>query len=122
MNVATGTMLGPYELLAPIGAGGMGEVHRPRDTRLCQDVAVKVLPPSFSGDEQRLHRSEQEACAAGAVNHPNILAVPDVGKHEGSLYVVFELLEGETLRERISRAPMPQRKATDYALQIAHGL
>src|SRR5947209_524819 len=122
MIVASGTHLGPYEILAPLGAGGMGEVYRARDTRLGRDVAVKVLPSSFSDDEQRLHRFEQEACAAGALNHPNILAIHDVGKHDGSPYVVSELLEGETLRERMAGAALPQRKAIDYALQVARGL
>src|SRR5438128_11542296 len=122
MTIATGTRLGPYEILSPLGAGGMGEVYLARDTRLGRDVAVKVLPSSFSNDEQRLHRFEQESCAAGALNHPNILAIHDVGKHDGSPYVVSELLEGETLRERIAGAALPQRKAIDYSLQVARGL
>jgi eukaryotic-like serine/threonine-protein kinase len=122
VTIPAGTRLGPYEILAPVGAGGMGEVYRARDTRLGRDVAVKVLPSSFSDDEQRLHRFEQEACAAGALNHPNILAIHDVGKHDGSSYVVSELLEGETLRERMAGATLPQRKAIDYSLQIARGL
>lgn len=88
MAIDPGTRFGPYEILSPLGAGGMGEVYRARDTRLGRDVAVKVLPPSFSEDEQRLQRFEQEACAAGALNHPNILAIHDVGKHDGSSYVV----------------------------------
>src|SRR2546425_7499166 len=122
MALVASTRLGPYEILAPLGAGGMGEVYRARDTRLGRDVAVKVLPSSFSDDEQRLHRFEQEACAAGALNHPNILAIHDVGKHDGSPYVVSELLEGETLRERMAGAALPQRKAIDYSLQLARGL
>src|SRR2546425_8908575 len=122
MALVASTRLGPYEILAPLGAGGMGEVYRARDTRLGRDVAVKVLPSSFSDDEQRLHRFEQEACAAGALNHPNILAIHDVGKHDGSPYVVSELLEGETLRERMAGAALPQRKAIDYSLQVARGL
>ncbi|HMG35549.1 MAG TPA: protein kinase [Blastocatellia bacterium] len=122
MSLATGTRFGPYEIISPLGAGGMGEVYRARDTRLGRDVAVKVLPSSFSDDEQRLHRFEQEACAAGALNHPNILAIHDVGKHDGSSYVVSELLEGETLRERMAGAALPQRKAIDYSLQIVRGL
>src|SRR2546421_11899330 len=100
----------------------MGEVYRARDTRLGRDVAVKVLPSIFSADADRLHRFEQEACAAGALNHPNILIVHDVGTHDGAPYVVSELLEGETLRHRISGAALPPRKAIDYALQIARGL
>src|SRR6266704_3337067 len=122
MALAAGTKLGPYEIIAPLGAGGMGEVYRARDTRLGRDVAVKVLPSSFSADADRLRRFEQEACAAGALNHPNILIVHDIGTHDGSPYVVSELLEGETLRQRISGATLPQRKVIDYALQIAHGL
>ncbi len=84
MTVAQGTRLGPYEVIAPLGAGGMGEVYRARDTRLGRDVAVKVLPATFSADSARLHRFEQEACAAGALNHPNILIVHDIGTHNGS--------------------------------------
>ena len=122
MTLVTGTRLGPYEIVSPIGAGGMGEVYRARDTRLGRDVAVKVLPNLFADDEQRLVRFEQEACAAGALNHPNILAIYDVGKQDGSPYVVCELLEGETLRERLDGAALPPRKAIDYALQVARGL
>src|SRR5207245_4646642 len=122
MTIATGAKLGPYEILSPLGAGGMGEVYRARDTRLGRDVAVKVLPPSYSADKERLQRFEQEACAAGALNHPNILSIYDVGTHDGSPYVVSELLEGETLRQRIAGTALAQRRALDYALQIAHGL
>src|SRR5438128_668388 len=122
MTIAAGTRLGPYEITAPLGAGGMGEVYRARDTRLGRDVAIKVLPSSFSADADRLHRFEQEACAAGALNHPNILIVHDIGTHDGSPYVVSELLEGETLRQRMGGTAQPQRKAIDYSLQIAHGL
>ena len=96
MAIASGTRLGPYEILSPLGAGGMGEVYHARDTRLGRDVAVKVLPSSFSADPDRLRRFEQEARAAGALNHPNILAIHDVGRQEGMPYVVSELLEGET--------------------------
>jgi len=120
--IATGTKLGPYEIVAAVGAGGMGEVYRARDTRLGRDVAVKVLPSSFSADSDRLHRFEQEACAASALNHPNILIVHDIGTHDGSPYIVSELLEGETLRQRMSGAALAQRRVTDYASQIAHGL
>ncbi|HWN98600.1 MAG TPA: protein kinase [Blastocatellia bacterium] len=122
MTLTSSTRLGPYEILAPLGAGGMGEVYRARDTRLGRDVAVKVLPSSFSDNEQRLHRFEQEACAAGALNHPNILIVHDIGSHDGSAYVVSELLEGDTLRERMAGAALPQRKAIDYSLHVARGL
>jgi len=122
MTLSPGTRLGPYEINSPLGAGGMGEVYRARDTRLGRDVAIKVLPSLFADDEQRLLRFEQEACAAGALNHPNILAIYDVGKQDGSPYVVSELLEGETLRERMAGSALPPRKAIDYALQVARGL
>ena len=117
-----GAKLGPYEIVGTLGAGGMGEVYRARDARLSRDVAIKVLPAAFSRDPERLRRFEQEARATAALNHPNILAIFDIGNHEESLYVVTELLEGETLRQRIQAGPVPPRKATDYALQIARGL
>ena len=122
MTLSPSTKLGPYEIVAPLGAGGMGEVYRARDTRLGRDVAVKVLPSTFSADADRLHRFEQEACAAGALNHPNILIVHDVGTHDGAPYVVSELLEGETLRQRMGGTALVQRRVIDSALQIAHGL
>jgi dipeptidyl aminopeptidase/acylaminoacyl peptidase len=117
-----GQKVGPYEVIAPLGAGGMGEVYRARDTRLSRDVAIKVLPTSFAADAERLGRFEREARAAGLLNHPNILQIHDTGSYEGSPYVVSELLEGETLRDRIGGTPMPPRKAIDYATQIAKGL
>src|SRR5215831_5118741 len=122
MTLPANTRLGPYEIVAPIGAGGMGEVYRARDTRLGRDVAVKVLPSSLSADSDRLHRFEQEACAAGALNHPNILVIHHIETHEGAPYIVSELLEGETLRQRISGTALAQRRVIDYASQIAHGL
>src|SRR6266508_1458218 len=122
MTIAPGSRLGPYEVLTLIRAGGMGEVYRAKDSRLGRDVAIKVFPASFSADPDRLRRFEQEARAAGVLNHPNITAVYDVGTHEDAPYVVQELLEGETLRTALSGGKLPQRKATDYALQIAHGL
>jgi eukaryotic-like serine/threonine-protein kinase len=122
LPLSNGTRLGPYEILAPIGAGGMGEVYRARDPRLKREVAIKVLPASFSQDPDRLRRFEQEAEAAGGLNHPNITAVYDFGTHEGSPYIVTELLEGETLRSRLGTGPVPARKAMDYAVQIAKGL
>ncbi len=122
MPLRAGARLGPYEILSPIGAGGMGEVYRARDTRLERDVAVKVLPAGFASDPDRLRRFEQEARAAGVLNHPGILAIHDIGTHEGVPYVVSELLEGETLRERMGGAALPQRKAIEYARQIASGL
>src|ERR1700722_3128808 len=122
MNLATGTKLGPYEIVSLLGAGGMGEVYRARDSRLKREVAIKVLPQALSLDTDRLRRFEQEALATAALNHPNILAVFDIGTHEGAPYVVSELLEGETLRERLRGGSMAVRKTLDYALQIAHGL
>jgi serine/threonine protein kinase/Tol biopolymer transport system component len=143
MSLQPGTRLGPYDIVAPIGAGGMGEVYRAHDSRLNRDVAIKVLPPSFSADSDRLRRFELEARAAAALNHPNILAVYDIGSYQQAPYLVSELLEGETLRERLSQssraslvgpalsagppvsamhAGLPVRRAVEYAVQIAHGL
>ncbi len=122
MSLPPGTRLGPYEILSTVGAGGMGEVYRARDARLKREVAVKVLPASFSSDPDRLRRFEQEAQTAGGLNHPNITAVYDVGAHDGVPYIVTELLEGETLRSRLSGGALPARKANEYALQVAHGL
>ncbi|HMH07556.1 MAG TPA: protein kinase, partial [Terriglobales bacterium] len=101
MALSSGKKLGPYEIVAPLGAGGMGEVYRARDPRLGREVAIKVLPTSFSCDPERLRRFEQEARAAGALNHPNILVVYDIGTHDGAPYLVTELLEGATLRDRL---------------------
>ena len=122
MTLSPGIRLGPYEVLDSLGAGGMGEVYRARDPRIGREVAVKVLPASFSSDPERLKRFEQEARAAGLLNHPNITAVYDVGSQDGSPYVVTELLEGETLRSRLSPGALPTRKAIDYAIQITRGL
>src|SRR6266704_95019 len=122
MDISSGTKLGRYEIRSQIGAGGMGEVYRARDDKLNRDVAIKVLPATLSQNADRLRRFEQEAQAAGALNHPNILAVHDVGTHDGAPYVVSELLEGESLKERIGDGPLAQRQTIDYALQIAHGL
>jgi eukaryotic-like serine/threonine-protein kinase len=122
MPLATGIKLGPYELLGVIGAGGMGEVYRARDARLNREVAVKILPSALSSDPQRLLRFEQEARAAAALSHPNIIAVHDIGTQDGAPYIVSELLHGETLRVKLRSGPMPVRKAVDYAQQIARGL
>lgn len=122
MTLAAGMRLGPYEIHSAIGSGGMGEVYRARDTRLGRDVAIKVLPADAAYNADRLHRFEQEAHAAAALNHPNILAVHDIGQHDGAPYIVSELLEGESLRDRLGGGALPVRKATDYAIQIAHGL
>src|SRR5271156_3138266 len=110
MPLTSGTKLGPYEILAPIGAGGMGEVYRARDTRLGREVALKILPTSFTSDADRLRRFEQEARAVAALNHPNILAIHDIGQHNGAPFLVSELLEGETLRVVLERGAVPQRK------------
>ena len=128
MSLASGTKLGPYEIQSLLGAGGMGEVYRARDTRLDRTVAIKILPTNFSADGERLRRFEQEARAAAALNHPNILAIFDIGNagdisaENGSPYIVSELLEGETLRERMRDGVLPLRKAIDYGSQVARGL
>ena len=111
-----------YRIIGKLGAGGMGDVYRARDTRLDRDVAIKVLPTSFANDEDRLRRFEQEARATSALNHPNILTVYDIGSHEGSPFIVAELLEGEELRQLLNDGPLPPRKAVDFARQIASGL
>src|ERR1022692_2818287 len=122
MPLTPGTKLEPYEIVSPLGAGGMGEVYRARDARLGRDVALKILPESFTQDADRLHRFEQEARAVAALNHPNILAVFDIGRHSGSPFLVSELLEGESLRSVLDRGALPQRKTIEYGVQIAHGL
>ncbi len=120
--LSPGTTLGPYRILAPLGAGGMGEVYRARDTRLARDVALKVITAALAGDPDRVLRFEQEARAAGALSHPNVVVIHDVGVHEGAPFVVMELLEGETLRERLARGPLAPRRAADIACQAALGL
>lgn len=151
MTLPAGTRLGVYEVVSPIGAGGMGEVYRARDPRLGREVAIKVLSASLSMDPDRLRRFEQEARAVAAISHPNILAVYDIGSQEGTPYIVSELLQGQTLREHLqcvaststaqrsniggpanridagnSTAPgpvaLPVRKAVEYAVQVARGL
>jgi eukaryotic-like serine/threonine-protein kinase len=122
MPLDPGVRLGPYEIVTAIGAGGMGEVYRARDPRLGRDIAIKVLPAAYSSDLDRLQRFEQEARAAAALNHPNILATFDIGRHDGASYIVSELLDGETLRDRLRSSGPPLRKAIEYAIQIARGL
>jgi len=122
MPLAPGTRVGPYEIVAPLGAGGMGEVSRAHDTRLGRDVALKILPESFARESDRLVRFEQEARAVAALNHPNILALFDIGQYNGSPFLVAELLDGETLRAVLDRGALSPRKATDYGVQIAQGL
>jgi hypothetical protein len=122
MTLPSGTKLGPYEIIAPIGAGGMGEVFRAKDTRLGRDVAIKVLPETFAKDADRLRRFEQEARAVAALNHPNILAIHDIGEFNGAPYLVSELLEGHSLRVEMNNGALPTRRAVEYAAQIAQGL
>ena len=122
MPLAPGTKLGQYEIISPLGAGGMGEVYRARDPKLGRDVAIKILPTFLSRDPDRMRRFEQEARAAAALNHPNILAVFQMGSEDGISYLVSELLEGTTLRDLLLRGPVPARKAVEYATQVAHGL
>ena len=122
MALQPGTKLGPYEILAPLGAGGMGEVYRARDPRLGRDVAIKVLPADCSRDPDRLRRFQQEARAAGALNHPAIMAVLDLGEHDGAPYLVCELLEGRSLREVLKEGPLPPRRAAEIAAEVARGL
>ena len=122
MPIAEGTRLGPYEVVSLLGVGGMGEVYRARDGRLGRDVAVKVLPASVAEQPERLRRFEQEAQAEGLLNHPNVVIVHDVGTHDGTPYLVTELLEGQSLRRRLEKGPLPLREAVDVALQIARGL
>ncbi len=123
MPLSTGSRLGPYEVLAPLGAGGMGEVYRARDAKLGREVAVKVLPSATASDPDRRQRFELEARSASALNHPNILTIYDIGEADGSLYIAMELVEGRTLRELVaSGEPLPTKKLLDYAVQIAEGL
>jgi serine/threonine protein kinase/Tol biopolymer transport system component len=122
MALKSGTKVGPYEIVSPLGAGGMGEVYRARDTRLGRDVAIKVLPEGLANDADRLRRFEQEARTIAALNHPNILAIHDIGAHDGAPFLVSEFLEGQTLREKLVSGPLPVRAAIEYALGIAEGL
>ncbi len=122
MSLTAGTLLGRYEIRSLLGAGGMGEVYRAHDPKIGRDVAIKVLPAELSANSERLRRFEQEAQAAGALNHPNILSIFDVETHDGFLYVVSELLEGEELRAQLDQGALPQRQAIEFARQIADGL
>ena len=122
MSLQSGSRLGPYEVVSALGAGGMGEVYRARDTRLGRDVAIKVLPTAFAADPERLARFEQEARAAAALNHPNILAVHDLGQHAGAPFIVTELLDGTSLREALEHGALPARKVIDYGVALALGL
>jgi serine/threonine-protein kinase len=122
MSLAPGSKLGPYEILAPIGAGGMGEVYKAKDSKLDRDVAIKVLPESVAADPDTLARFEREAKAVAALSHPNILAIHDYGNQNGVAYAVMELLEGETLRDRLDHGPIPPKQAVDFTMQVARGL
>ena len=122
MTLSIGTRLGFYEILSPLGAGGMGEVYRAKDSKLKRDVAIKVLPESLAANPDALARFEREALAVAALSHPNILSIFDFGTQDGISYAVTELLEGETLRGRLDAGPISQKQAVDYALQIAKGL
>ena len=122
MPLSAGTRLGAYEIVAPLGAGGMGEVYRARDARLGRDVAIKVLPAAFAADPDALARFEREMKTLAGLSHPHIVAIYDVGRDGSSAYAVTELLEGETLADIVSRGPVPIRKAIEYGAQIARGL
>ena len=123
MTFDSGTKLGPYEILAPLGAGGMGEVYRARDAKLGREIAVKVLPSATASDPDRRQRFEQEARSASALNHPNILTIHDIGEVDGIVYIAMELVEGTTLRELLaSGEPLPTKRLLDIAVQIAEGL
>src|SRR6202158_143109 len=122
MSLAAGSRLGSYEIVAPLGAGGMGEVYRARDGKLSRELAIKVLPEAMAADSDRRQRFEQEARSASALNHPNILTIYDIGEADGSLYIAMELVEGKTLRELVAAEPLPTKKLLDTAVQIAEGL
>jgi serine/threonine protein kinase len=122
MALPSGSRLGPYEILSALGAGGMGEVYRAHDPRIGRDVAIKVLPVAVSQNRDHLQRLEREARATGALNHPNLLVIFDFGTHDGAPFIVSELLDGITLRDRFAEGRLPVRKAIDYAVQIARGL
>ncbi|MFN2386800.1 MAG: serine/threonine-protein kinase, partial [Thermoanaerobaculia bacterium] len=121
-TLTAGTRLGPYEILAPLGAGGMGEVYRARDTRLGREVAIKVLPGELSSDKERLRRFEQEARSASALNHPNIVTIHDIGQVDSAPYIAMELVEGKTVRELIAAGPLPVRTLLSISAQVAEGL
>ncbi len=121
-ELAIGSRLGTYEILARIGAGGMGEVYRARDTRLERSVAIKILPNAFSADSDRLHRFEREARSVSALNHPNIVTIYELGQDGSTHYIAMELIEGKTLRELLAGGLLPIRKAIEIAAQVAEGL
>src|SRR5882672_5400750 len=118
MKLASGARLGPYEVIKPVGAGGMGEVYHARDTRLDRDVAIKVLPENFSSDSKLRERFEREARAISSLNHPNICTLYDVGLQDGTDYLVLEYLEGESLAQCLERGPLPIQQVLAYGIQI----
>ena len=122
MALTPGEQLGPYEILGPLGKGGMGEVYRARDTRLRREVALKLLPDAAAHDADSLHRFDRETRAVATLNHPNILAIHDTGSFRAVPYAVTELLEGETLLDRLRGGPLHPQKAVEVASQIAEGL
>ena len=122
MAITTGTRLGPYEVQALIGAGGMGEVYRARDSRLDRTVAIKVLPSHHSSDPALRQRFEREARTISKFSHPNICTLHDVGNHDGLDYLVMEYIEGESLEQRLTKGPVPPPQALAYAIQIADAL
>src|SRR5262245_18269174 len=122
MPLLPGSKLGPYEIVSPLGAGGMGEVYRAHDTRLGRDVALKILPESLALNSERLDRVKQDSADVTALHLPNMLGIHDVGQYNGSPFIVSELLEGESLRVLLDRGALPQRKAIDYAVQISQGV
>ena len=122
MSLVSGTRLGPYEITAPLGSGGMGEVYKARDTRLDRTVAIKILPPQLADDPQFRERFDREARAVAALNHPHICILHDIGSQDGVDYLVMEHLEGETLARRLEKGPLPLNQALEYAIQIADAL
>jgi serine/threonine protein kinase len=122
MRLAPGTRLGPYEIVGPLGAGGMGEVYRAKDTRLNRTVAIKVLPPALAGDAQFRSRFKREAAAIGSLNHPHICVLHDIGDHDGVGYLVMEHVEGETLADRLRRGPLPFDQALAFGIEMADAL
>src|SRR5216684_2054111 len=122
MAIASGTKIGPYEVLAPLGAGGMGEVYRAKDTRLGRDVAIKILPKDMSADPERKQRFQREAKTISSLNHPNICTLHDIGSQDGLDYLVMECVEGETLAKRLEKGPLPLEEVLKYGAQIADAL
>src|SRR5438067_2811786 len=122
MAIASGTKIGPYEVLAPLGAGGMGEVYRAKDTRLGRDVAIKILPKVMSADPERKQRFQREAKTISSLNHPNICTLHDIGSQDGLDYLVMECVEGETLAKRLEKGPLPLEQVLKLGAQIADAL